>query len=88
MKYPNFPNPTDLKTIIPQVRDDSIDLIKNMLKWDSNDRMTANNLLNHLFFTNYIISQVVSIPVTVIVIFLLIFVIMELEDLVIEDFLK
>ena len=38
MKYPNFPNPTDLKTIIPQVRDDSIDLIKNMLKWDSNDR--------------------------------------------------
>ena len=35
--------------------------MKNMLKWDPNDRMITNNLLNHLFFTNYIISQVVSI---------------------------
>ena len=64
MKFPNISNPTDLKTIIPQVRDDSIDLMKNMLKWDPNDRMITNNLLNHLFFTNYIISQVVSIPDT------------------------
>jgi len=64
MKFPNFSNPTNLKNIIPQASDDAIDLMNKMLKWDPNDRMTANNLLLHPFFTNYVISQVVSTPDT------------------------
>ena len=64
MKFPNFSSPTNLKSIIPQASDDAIDLMNKMLKWDPNDRMTANNLLMHPFFTNYVISQVVSTPDT------------------------
>ena len=64
MKFPNFSSPTNLKNIIPQASDDAIDLMNKMLKWDPNDRMTANNLLKHPFFTNYVISQIVSTPDT------------------------
>ena len=61
IKLPNFTG-IDLKTIIPQACDDAIDLMKLMLQWDPNKRATANNLLNHRFFTNYTISNIISNP--------------------------
>ena len=61
IKFPNFTG-TDLKNIIPDASDDAIDLMKLMLQWDPNKRPTANNLLNHRFFTNYTISNIISNP--------------------------
>ena len=61
IKFPHFSG-TDLKSIIPDASDDAIDLMKLMLQWDPNKRATANNLLNHRFFTNYTISNIISNP--------------------------
>jgi len=56
MKLP-YCNGTDLKNVISNASDDAIDLMKKMLKWDPNERVTANNLLTHPFFSNYNISD-------------------------------
>ena len=56
MKLP-YCNGTDLKNVISNASEDAIDLMKKMLKWDPNERVTANNLLTHPFFCNYNISD-------------------------------
>lgn len=55
-----FPNCTGipLNQIIPDASKDAIDFLSEILKWDPNKRATANNLLQHNFFTR------ISIPVS------------------------
>ena len=50
-KFPNS-NKVELEKIITNASEDAIDLLKQMLKWDPNQRETAANLLNHKFFEN------------------------------------
>ncbi len=59
IKFPNF-NGVELDSIIHDASSDAIDLMKQMLQWDPNKRATAQNLLNHPFFTNYPISKQIS----------------------------
>ncbi len=59
IKFPNF-NGVELESIIHDASSDAIDLMKQMLQWDPNKRATAQNLLNHPFFTNYPISKQIS----------------------------
>ena len=59
IKFPNF-NGVELESIIHDASSDAIDLMKQMLQWDPNKRATAQNLLNHPFFTNYPISKQLS----------------------------
>ena len=49
IKFPNGPG-TDLKNVIPNASPKAIDLMKQMLQWDPNNRPTAVSLLNHPFF--------------------------------------
>jgi serine/threonine protein kinase len=50
-KFPNS-NKIELEKIITNASEEAIDLLKQMLKWDPNQRETAANLLNHKFFEN------------------------------------
>ena len=59
IKFPNF-NGVELDSIIHDASSDAIDLMKQMLQWDPNKRATAQNLLNHPFFTNYPMSKQLS----------------------------
>ena len=56
IKFPNNSG-TELEKIIPEASSEAIDLMKQMLKWDPNRRATANNLLNHPFFTRHTINH-------------------------------
>ena len=49
IKFPNNSG-VDLKNVIKNASDKSIDLLKLMLQWDPNKRPNANFLLNHCFF--------------------------------------
>ena len=59
IKFPNF-NGVELDSIIHDASSDAIDLMKQMLQWDPNKRATAQNLLNHPFFTNYPMTKQLS----------------------------
>ena len=59
IKFPNF-NGVELESIIHDASSDAIDLMKQMLQWDPNKRATAQNLLNHPFFTNYPMTKQLS----------------------------
>ena len=59
IKFPSF-NSVDLESVIPDASSDAIDLMKQMIQWDPNKRATAQNLLNHPFFTNYTIIHKIS----------------------------
>ena len=56
IKFPTNDS-VDLANVIHNASSDAIDLLKQMLKWDPNKRATASNLLNHPFFTNYVIKN-------------------------------
>ena len=68
MKYSNFSNLIDLKYIITQKNNDTIDLMKNILKWIPNNRMNINDVLNHLFILIILLVKLFLILITVIVI--------------------
>ena len=53
-----------LENVIPNASEDAIDLMKFMIKWDPNQRATANNLLAHKFFNkyNYNLNRFNNIP--------------------------
>ena len=59
IKFPSF-NGVELESVIPDASSDAIDLMKQMIQWDPNKRATAQNLLNHPFFTNYPIINKIS----------------------------
>ena len=56
MKFPTCQG-TDLEKVIPEASSEAIDLMKQMIQWDPNKRVTAKNLLNHPFFTNHTIDN-------------------------------
>jgi serine/threonine protein kinase len=53
-----------LQNVIANASEDAIDLMKFMIKWDPNQRATANNLLAHKFFNkyNYNLNRFNNIP--------------------------
>jgi serine/threonine protein kinase len=51
-----------LSQIIPDASKDALDLLSEMLRWDPNKRGTANNLLQHSFFTKFPIPNRISTP--------------------------
>lgn len=59
IKFPNYPG-KDLSEVIPNASPEAIDLMKQMLQWDPYRRATANNLLNHPFFTKHTINSYVD----------------------------
>ena len=61
IKFPNCPG-TSLSQIIPSASKEAIELMYQMISWDPNKRATANNLLNHPFFSNYSISNRFNTP--------------------------
>ena len=63
-KIPKIDEGSSLENVIKGASEDAIDLMKNMLKWDPNQRATANNLLSHKFFNkyNYNINRFNNIP--------------------------
>ena len=63
-KIPKIDEGCSLENVIKNASEDAIDLMKNMLKWDPNQRATANNLLSHKFFNkyNYNINRFNNIP--------------------------
>lgn len=61
IKFPNCPG-TSLSQIIPSASTEAIELMYQMINWDPNKRATANNLLNHPFFSNYTISNRFNTP--------------------------
>ena len=61
IKFPNCPG-TSLSQIIPSASKEAIELMYQMINWDPNKRATANNLLNHPFFSNYSISNRFNTP--------------------------
>ena len=61
IKFPNCPG-TSLSKIIPSASKEAIELMYQMINWDPNKRATANNLLNHPFFSNYTISNRFNTP--------------------------
>ena len=68
MKYSNFSNLIDLNNIIRQKNNDTIDLMKNILKWIPNNRMNIDNVLNHLFILIILLVKLFLILITIIVI--------------------
>ena len=67
MKFTNF-NLIDLKYIITQKNNDTIDLMKNILKWIPNNRMNIDNVLNHLFILIILLVKLFLILITFIII--------------------
>ena len=68
MKYSNFSNLIDLNNIIRQKNNDTIDLMKNILKWIPNNWMNINDVLNHLFILIILLVKLFLILITIIVI--------------------
>ena len=68
MKYSNFSNLNDLNNIIRQKNNDTIDLMKNILKWIPNNRMNIDNVLNHLFILIILLVKLFLILITFIII--------------------
>jgi len=48
-RFPQFV-PTRLETLIPQSNEDGINIMKNMLEWDPNKRMSTGKVLQHPYF--------------------------------------
>ena len=61
IKFPNCAG-SSLSKAIPNASQEAIDLMGEMINWDPNKRATANNLLNHPFFTNYPITSRFNTP--------------------------
>ncbi|CAJ0864041.1 4954_t:CDS:10 [Entrophospora sp. SA101] len=49
-RYPNY-SPQDLKKMIPMIDNVGLDLLSKMLVYDPDQRITAKNALNHIYFT-------------------------------------
>lgn len=55
IKFPTC-SPTPLSQVIPGISQQAIDILYQMINWDPNKRATANNLLQHPFFTGFSIT--------------------------------
>ena len=56
MTFPNY-QPVDMKTLVPSASSEGIDLIMQMLKYESNKRPTAAQIMKHPYFTQSIVRN-------------------------------